>query len=427
MASLSNWKQHADFDIRRMARKLTPVKGETQTEFEIDIPSPPMAAAANMDLTIRKAASQPLTPAQEEFNKRMKALERARAAHDRKRKRLDKDLAVCRNELMPLVEMRNRSEYQLIFLVSEAHGTLKLTARRRIALEDLLLGKIVDLRDDPTGLDDEQMAKLATLHDELDPPCDPDDAEEEEEDLDEQAREEFEAMRAMLEGAARGAGVDLDLSGLDPSMDPEEFEQRVMERLEAAARDADSNKKTRRKRKPSKAALERERLRQEAEEAKKRDFKSLYKQLAKVLHPDLEGDAAMKAQKESWMKRLTTARANGDLREMLAIEVEWLGKEAGNLAKATDEKLRVYSMVLKEQLAELKEQTKLLAHGSEYIPLRRFMTPYDDRINSNRIKVRMYGEIDGLKEITSILQAGGPAARKLIHESADQHARAFGF
>jgi len=374
-----------------------------------------------MDLTIKNQASQPLTPAQEEFNKHMKALEKARAAHERKRARLDKDLAVCRNELMPLVEMKNREEYQLIMLVSEARGTFKLTARRRKALESLILHKIADLRDDPVGLGEEELKALEQLYDELDPPDVAGDLDTDQEDA--QVRAEFEDLRAMLEGAARDAGVDLDLSGLDPNMDPEEFEQRMVEQLLAAGRPSAT---TRRKRKPSKAAIERERLKQEAEEAKKRDLKSLYKQLAKVLHPDLETDATLKALKEGWMKRLTSARANSDLREMLAIEVEWLGQEAGNLSRATDEKLRVYSMVLKEQIAELKQHTRQLSHEPEYIPLRRFISPYDDRLTAHILKSKWIAEIDMLKEVSSILRAGGPAARQVINDSAERHARVFG-
>ncbi len=386
-----------------------------------------------MDLTIKSGDSQVLTPAQEEFNKRIKALEKARASYDRKRARLDKYLAVCRNELMPWVEARNRQECEMIFLVADAHRSMRLTARRRTALEGLLLCKISDLREDSVGLGEEEMAKLDALCHELDPPDESDGPEPDDEESEARDREEFEKLRAMLEDAARHSGVDLDLSGLNPDMDPEEFEQIVMERMQAAVREADSaagnaqpGRKTRRKRKPSKAALERERLKQEAEEAKKRDFKSLYKQLAKVLHPDLEADAGLKAQKEAWMKRLTTARNSGDLREMLAIEVEWLGREAGNLTQAADDKLRVYSMVLKEQLAELRQRTRMLPHEPEYMPLRRFITPDDDRLNANIIKPRLFARIDALKEMTDILRAGGAEARKLIHDSADQHARIFG-
>lgn len=380
-----------------------------------------------MDLTIQNQDSHPLTPAQEEFNKRMKALEKARAAHDRKRAQLDKNLKICRNELMPLAEMRNREELQMVFLASDARNPVKLTNRRRIALEDLLLSKIAGLMEDPIGLGDEEIPKLEALYDELKPTDHPEGADGLSNDIDDDALEEFETMRAILEAAARHAGIELDLSGLDPTMDPEEFEQRVAERLEAAAERADDAKPTRRKRKPSKAALDRERLKQEAEEAKKRDFKSLYKQLAKVLHPDLETDAEMKAHKEAWMKRLTAAHSNGDLREMLAIEIEWLGEEAGNLTRATDEKLRVYAMVLKEQIADLKQQTQMLSHESEYIPLRRFMSPFDDRIQPAIIKSRLGEEIRALKEMGITLRRGGKDARDLIVDSAENHARAFGF
>jgi hypothetical protein len=176
-------------------------------------------------------------------------------------------------------------------------------------------------------------------------------------------------------------------------------------------------------RKPTKATLERERLRQEMEEAKSRDFKSLYKQLAKVLHPDLETDPLLKAHKEVWMKRLNTAQANGDLRDMLAIEMEWLGEEAGNLAKASDEKLRFYSMVLKEQLAELKQQTSTLFHQPEYHPLLRFVSRQGHRKNPAIIKLNFANEIDQLEKINDILTRSDTQTRSMLHQWADAHAR----
>ncbi|MCB1133156.1 MAG: hypothetical protein KDN05_18690, partial [Verrucomicrobiae bacterium] len=52
-------------------------------------------------LTISANAGKALSPAQVEFNKRMKALENARAAHERERARLDNDLRVCHSQFMP--------------------------------------------------------------------------------------------------------------------------------------------------------------------------------------------------------------------------------------------------------------------------------------------------------------------------------------
>jgi hypothetical protein len=398
-------------------------------QLPLDGLAPLTPARPQVDLTIKPGTSQPLSPAQEEFNKRMKALEKARAAYDRKRARLDADLVVCRNELMPMVEKRNRLEHQMILLVAAARQARKMTERRRRSLEDLLFDKAQALLGDPVGLGEEELATLEALFEELaalqnrhgegDP-----ENEEDEDPLGEQ----FQEMRTILEAVARDAGIELDLSDLDHTMDPVEFQRLLRERFEAGEKNRGDafNFGPGRKRKPSKAALERERLKKEAEEAKNRDFKSLYKQLAKVLHPDLETDPTLKEHKEAWMKRLTTARAQGDLREMLAIELEWLGEEAGNLALATDEKLRVYSMVLKEQIAEIKERTRLLACETEYLPIRRFLSPFADRVPVPVFKHELQEEIDYLSSITSHLRAGGAAAVRTIHQFADQHARIFG-
>jgi hypothetical protein len=49
--------------------------------------------------------------------------------------------------------------------------------------------------------------------------------------------------------------------------------------------------------------------------------------------------------------------------------VEWLGEEATNLANASDEKRQVYCIVLKEQIAELKQQIIRLSYEPQYRPL----------------------------------------------------------
>lgn len=374
------------------------------------------------DLMISASSAKPLSPAQAEFNKRMKALEKERAAHERERARLDADLRICISELMPLVETMNRAELNLILTAMEARSSIKLTPKRHKWLGDLISGKAADLIADQTGLSAHDIEYLDALIEELGPSF-----------LDEErrefGREEFDELRELMEEMARIAGVKLDLNGIDMHGDPVEFERQVQERLAAAGEELQraANGEApppRGKRKPSKAALERERLAREAEEAKNRDFKSLYKQLAKVLHPDLETDPELKAHKEAWMKRLTTARANGDLRDMLAIEMEWLGEESGNLANASDEKLRVYSMVLREQLADLKERTRMLFHEPQYQPLMRFLGPFGEKRNPVVIKLDLSEEIARLEEIACVLRAGGKDARAIVHQWADAHARA---
>jgi len=238
---------------------------------------------------------------------------------------------------------------------------------------------------------------------------------------------EFDYLRSMMEGVARQAGVKLDLSDLDIHGDPAELERKLQERFEATMHEAQqqsSSSSQSRSQKPTKAQLERKKEQQETEEAKKRDLKSLYKQLAKVLHPDLDTDPVRKLQKEEWMKRLTTAHALGDLRELLSIEMEWLGVEASNLTSATDEKLKVYCTVLKEQIAEIKMQMHFILDQPQYSVLHRFANRLMGFVpNPASIKKDLLEDIKRHKEMLSVLQVGGADCAKMLRRWADDHAR----
>ena len=237
--------------------------------------------------------------------------------------------------------------------------------------------------------------------------------------------EDFERMRDMVEDMASAMGVDLDLSDLDVNGDPEEMEALLKDRLAAAMDAGEQSNKPKKPRKKSKAQLEKEHKQQEREEAKKRDFKSLFKQLAKALHPDLETDPLMKEHKEVWMKRLTSAYEAGDLRDMLQIEMEWLGEEATNLSQAGDEKLKVYCEVLKEQIAEMRQQTYDLSFHPQYQTLDRFRHPFTGEIGRPAaIKSNLKQEVERHQWMADTLKAGDQESRKMVHDWADAHARA---
>lgn len=376
-------------------------------------------SSARHDLSIKAGTQGALSPAQLEFNKQLTALEKARAALVRKQARFDRDQATCSTKLMPLLEARNRAECSLVHAMAEALGQVKLTARRRSAMEDLIRMKATDLIDDPVGLDDAGIAALEAVLAEFD------DGDEVDVGMLPDEQEKFDAMRSVLENMTRAMGLEIDLEGLDFAMDPEDMERELHQRLRGSLpgfQHADGVRQPR-KRKPGKAALERERLRKEAEEAKQRDFKTLYKQLAKVLHPDLESDPALKTRKLEWMQRLTTAHAAGDLRDMLMIEMEWLGGEVANLAAASESKLRVYAMALKEQVATVRQQSQNLIAEPQYGILRRFMGPFGDRLETTITRFRIQNQHAELIDVLATLKRGGAAARKMIEQSADHHAR----
>jgi hypothetical protein len=396
------------------------VKHPRISEQKLKQSAPPAAGrAVKNELMVTAREGEVLSPAQMQFNKLIKQLENTRVKHQREQDRLDALAAHCAKELMPLVDEIHRVNFQLVIEGVAAWKSIKLNERRREALADLLCGKASEVIQDSSGLTEEEVRQMKAVIEELEGPVSP-------EETKSQQEEEFDYLRSMMEGVARQAGVKLDLSDLDLHGDPAEFERKLKERVEAMMREAPQQSASTQSssRKPTKAQLEREKKKQEAEEAKKRDLKSLYKQLAKVLHPDLETDPVRKLQKEEWMKRLTTAHSTGNLRELLSIEMEWLGVEASNLTSATDDKLKVYCTVLKEQIAELKMQMHFLLDQPQYAILHRFANRLMGFVpNPTQIKKDLLNDIKHHKEMLNVLQQGGAPCTRMISRWADEHAR----
>lgn len=390
---------------------------------EVD-PDPKIRPAAAKSLLIVAAADAPLSPVQVEFNRLMSRLESGRARHEKAQSGLDRSLKITIEMLMPLVEQLNRLNCDIALTSWQALENLKLSEQRRYWFKDLIRAKITLLLEEPLGLSGDEVDRLEWVLEQLGPG--------EEEPPNEMEEMQFNLMRAMMEQTARASGVDLDLSDLDLAGKPAEFERIVGERLRAATEAAGGDpwrsenptlNKSGRPRKQTQAQKEKERKRLEQEELKNRNIKVLYKQLAKVLHPDLETDPRLKLHKEEWMKRLTSAYKNGDLRDMLLLEMEWLGEESANLVAAGEEKLRVYCQVLKEQIAELRQQTAQLIREPQYGPLRRFIDPFTGKPeNSAQAKRELQSQVMEYRRMYKTLAAGDAESRKMIQEWADHHA-----
>ena len=397
------------------------VKKRPEDEQELDFgfqPAPATPAPKGNDLLVVARQGAALSPAQAEFNKLMKRLENARTAQQRERSRLDVFVRTCGAELLPMVNKLHRLNFEIVVLGLEQMQTLKLTRRRREALDALYGEKAQDLVEDSCGLTEAEVEQMRRVVEEM--------GADQPEASDDEKAEAFDAIRDLMENVARQANIHMDLSDLDINDDPAEMERKFKERLAAAAADRDrrAESSARRGRKPTKAQLAKEKRRQEAEEAKRRDLKALYKQLAKVLHPDLESDPVRRQHKEEWMKRLTTAHSAADLREMLCIEMEWLGEESSNLATATDEKLKVYCSVLKEQIVEVKTQTENLHLAPAYAVLDRFRQPFTGTLlPSAYILSDLTREVFLHEEILEVLRAGGQPCQQMMNRWADEQAR----
>jgi hypothetical protein len=232
--------------------------------------------------------------------------------------------------------------------------------------------------------------------------------------FDEANAAEFEDMKDSLEDMLSEMGYEVNLDGLDKDMKPEELAAKLAELQKTYEQQAEANEQKEAKRKKTKKQLEREQKEKLKEEAKKKSIGTIYKQLAKILHPDLENDPIQKALKEEVMKQLTNAYESNDLHTLLRLEIEWMEKQEKNIASLTDDKLSVYNEVLKEQVAELEESIYELAQHPRYMPLYRF-TDYDYLVRAKTLANKKMELTEIINAINDTIRIDLSGSRSLMY------------
>ena len=114
------------------------------------------------------------------------------------------------------------------------------------------------------------------------------------------------------------------------------------------------------RRKKTKRQLEREAAEKAKADLKQRSLRDIYLALAKVLHPDIEPDPEKRRHKEDYLKQASAAYQDGNLMELLQLEMAWL--ETSGIQDASPDKLLLFLEVLKEQATTLEQacrQTEL--------------------------------------------------------------------
>lgn len=237
-------------------------------------------------------------------------------------------------------------------------------------------------------------------------------------------REDYEDMKEELQEQFDLAGIKVDLSSLDPNLPPEQLQARVEEidRLitEATARgDEKTGKKRSSKGQPSKKTKA-----EQAAELQATSLNRLYRQLARLLHPDLESDPVQRQRKEEAMKRLTIAYKAGDLHALLGLELEWIEQSGGDLANLTEEKLAIYNGILKEQVEELDRELTSIPWHPNFAPLRAYSTPYQPlrRWQCDGIVESLDQSVTALDK--TLTDLAGPKAAKVAHGLVMQARRA---
>jgi len=352
---------------------------------------------AKKDLIISKNNQQPLSKQQQTFNRLIKKIEKLRRELELTTKKLDDKLEFYAKHIHPL-------EQQLVQLRTEAIKLLfpffknkkNLSKKEHEILRELLKMQLNEILS--YGKPDEELKVIFKAVNGV--------------SFEKAASLQLEEMRDQMEAMFESFGVDVDLGDLHADMSEEEIMRKVKEMQEQFEQQQENINTKKDSRKKTAKQLQKEEKERQLEEASTRNISKVYKQLAKVLHPDLEQDEDLKIEKEVLMKELTTAYENNDLHSLLRLELHWIHKEEENAARLTNEKLEIYNQVLKEQAKELEEEIYLLNEHPRYEPLARFkatsLSVHLDRINLENEKYNIEESLYSVKVSVQQLKGGNP-------------------
>jgi phage-related minor tail protein len=146
-----------------------------------------------------------------------------------------------------------------------------------------------------------------------------------------------------------------------------------------------------RERKKSKAQQEKEKKLAEAEKLLNTDINKLFKDLAKLIHPDREQDPTLRDKKEALMKELSNARDSMNIAEILRIKllVDNLIPNNQSVLSFNDATIKRFVTIIKTKIQELENTVaqKLYAHPLlEDLNLRHLTTESIKKYISKEVK-----------------------------------------
>jgi len=362
--------------------------------------------SAGNSLIINNQPKQALSKQQQTFNKLVKRIEKLEADLEKTTHSLQQKLDFYLKHIYPL-------EQKEVILLKELTKYLYKFFRENHLFsknDQAILGEFISI----------QLHNIFQLEQ-----AEPDDELKEifraveKRDYDEAAEEELDAMKQEMQSMLEDMGVDFNIADMDRKMTEEEILKKV-EALKNQFRQQ-TKKAESAPRKKTKKQLEKEANEKKQEEERAKSINSIYKQLVKIFHPDLELNPDLKLQKEELMKKLTTSYKSGDLHTLLKLELQWIQKEGTNVDKLSDDKLALYNESLKEQANDLEGEINQLLHHPRYQPLYQFaMSPEQIiYIGVNDIRQQKKSLIKDMSQSLSALQGNQNRAlveiRQIIH------------
>jgi hypothetical protein len=312
-------------------------------------------AAAGRGLVRSPAAERPLTNAQETFRALLARLESLRESVDIEEEKLDAVLNFYATEIVPKIASQTALQKELVRALAPYFNKTHFPRKQeRFEIREMIQEFLNEISNVEKGLIDADLREIyGTVH---------------AIDYAEHERKTLASVKEALAKTFAEAGLEADFSELESATSEADFMAKAEELSARVRRMKEAEMEAAHCRDAGHHPHEDENVRA-AEEFRKKSIAALYKQLARVLHPDLERDRERQKEKVELMQELTVAFRQNDLHTLLRLEMQWIEKEGGDIEHLTEEKLGVYNEFLARQVDGLEKRLRDLVLHPRYRPI----------------------------------------------------------
>jgi hypothetical protein len=298
---------------------------------------------------------RPLTKAQETFRLLLVKVESLREANDVEETKLDAALNFYAAEIVPRIARQTTLQKEFVrALAPYLEKKFFRHRQERLDIKELVQEFLSEIAKTEKGLTDADLREIYGIVHTV--------------GYDEYERQTIATVKESLAKMFAEAGLVADFSELDRAASEAEFMARAEELIARVRKIKEAELEAANCGQSGHHVSDDEQIRA-AEEFRKRSIANIYKQLARVLHPDLERDSERQKQKVELMQELTVAFHQNDLHTLLRLQMEWIENESGDIEHLTEEKLGVYNEVLSGQVDGLERRLRDLPFHARYRPV----------------------------------------------------------
>lgn len=307
-------------------------------------------------LTISKTGRQRLSKNQEAFNKLTQKIEKLQKDIEKKQLQFDLAMKMYGNELHPAQLRILESRHKLITVLWGIYKSYKLSKTDQRHLKVVLQFHLQEYFSQSETEPDEVLQEIFSAIEGI--------------SYDKMMQEEKENEQTRMQGMFDDLDIDIKDTDIDDEAAmAEKMAEAKQKMAEMQERNQEHERQRQAKKKKTAKQTENEKMQKAGEEMKQKNISTIYKQLAKLFHPDLEQDIERKVEKEVLMKELTAAYEAKNLHALLTLELKWIHNETDHLESLTEEKLAIYLQILKEQAMDLAYEKTRVFQQPQYAAL----------------------------------------------------------